>query len=578
MKKTKYIVANIVNRERNKGEMKKTRKIIVGMLFLIFCLTQISQAQQTQETLITEKNYEETIEKIDNPDRGFYYPVSISCKPQGMNKDFKIPKANQLIHLRLGLKQFTQKGNGKQDFNLTVEMIDTLNEYLQQIRQSGGTAIIRFAYDDFEGIADLEPSMEQIEKHIQQLKPFFEQNEDVITCVETGFLGPWGEQHTSKIVTSENMKKIVKRMLEIVPSSRTINVRKPQWYCDYRNIAINQIEQNQTTENEEAYRVGIFNDGYLGSKSDLGTFRDRKKEIQWLNQQAKHTLYGGEVVKGTQDLDEKGNLYNSLEHIQKEMFETHTSYLNCLWNDQVIKKWKETIYTGEDLKYQGQSGYTYIENHLGYRFVLRKAKLQKEYEKNENFKVELQLENVGAGNVVNQKKTYLILKKENQLMAKELPIDVRKWDTQIQQNISIDLPIKDLESGDYEIYLKIMDAKKDPLQENKRGIQLANKEVWDKEIGANKIATVTIKETKQQITQEENKENHKTETNSNSVGNTEQAFVIEPQRQDNTNQTDLPLPNKLPYTGKQTSEFFPIVLISSMMIFLVLRYQKRNKT
>lgn len=61
----------------------------------------------------------------------------------------------------------------------------------------------------------------------------------------------------------------------------------------------------------------MFNDGYLGSSSDLGSFGNRAKCISWLNKKATHTLYGGEVTWGTNDVDENGNLYHSIEHIRR---------------------------------------------------------------------------------------------------------------------------------------------------------------------------------------------------------------------------------------------------------------------
>ena len=42
-------------------------------------------------------------------------------------------------------------------------------------------------------------SFETIKKHIEQLFPFFDNNKDIISTVETGFLGPWGEMHSAGI-------------------------------------------------------------------------------------------------------------------------------------------------------------------------------------------------------------------------------------------------------------------------------------------------------------------------------------------------------------------------------------------
>ena len=44
-----------------------------------------------------------------------------------------------------------------------------------------------------------DPDQDIIEKHIAQLAPVFSQNADVIALFEAGFVGPWGEWHTTDI-------------------------------------------------------------------------------------------------------------------------------------------------------------------------------------------------------------------------------------------------------------------------------------------------------------------------------------------------------------------------------------------
>ena len=63
-----------------------------------------------------------------------------------------------------------------------------------------------------------------------------------------------------------------------------------------------------TSPGTNEYRVGVFNDGYLGSYDDRGTFRNRTKEVTWLENQAKHTLYGGEIVLWYEDPNHPTNV------------------------------------------------------------------------------------------------------------------------------------------------------------------------------------------------------------------------------------------------------------------------------
>lgn len=82
-----------------------------------------------------------------------------------------------------------------------------------------------------------------------------------------------------------------------------------------------------------SYRLGLFNDGYLGSDSDLGTYTNRELETKWLANQTNHLPYGGEVVIPNSAL-------HDIDKCLPEMKLMHLSYLNQAWNDEVIKNGK----------------------------------------------------------------------------------------------------------------------------------------------------------------------------------------------------------------------------------------------
>ena len=94
----------------------------------------------------------------------------------------------------------------------------------------------------------------------------------------------------------------------------------------------------------------------------------------------------------------------SLENAIKDMFIRHCTYLNKNADENVIEKWKGTLYTGTEEIYNRKSGYVYIQNHLGYRLLLTNVKFNGT-EAGKNAEVSINLENIGFGNILKEKTT-----------------------------------------------------------------------------------------------------------------------------------------------------------------------------
>lgn len=448
------------------------------------------EVKETNNLKTQDIDYIETIENFNNPERGFYdhFPYKFSVTD---NKPINSKLSANLIHLRLDIGEFSKAVNGKADLELSQDMLDTFDAMLKKIKSNGGTAIVRFAYDEFRGKANLEPSLDMILRHIEQLCPVFNANQDVIAYIELGFFGPYGEMHTSKISSTENVSKALDVMLDNTVDKIKIGVRTPNYYAKWLGIDRDNINENITQEGTREYRVGLFNDGYLGSGSDLGTFKDREKEITWLENQALHTLYGGEVVANYGETP-----INTTEYISKEGFRTHTTYLNSGWNDKVIKAWKEDeIYNGEDEIYKGQSGYLYIANHLGYRYVLRNSALPESAEQEGKVDINLDIENVGFGNLVNEKVVTIVLENGDKKYEIKTDLNPTKWNSQeiTKANYSVNLP-KDIELGEWKVYLRISQYGEMEQDNNYLCIRMANNDVWNEEIGANYIGKINVVE------------------------------------------------------------------------------------
>lgn len=459
--------------------------ITILLIIILSNVENVVGTENVEYTSMKDINYSETLEDIKNPERGFYSTAFLKLSPSG-NKATN-SRAN-LTHLRVGIGDFSKANNGNKDLEFTEDALNVLNETLSNIKNNGGSVIIRFAYDNFNGKADVEPSLDIILTHISQLKPVFEANQDVISYVELGFFGPWGEMHTSKICTTDNVSRAIDTMLNTVPEKIKIGVRTPNYYAKWLGIDRSKLNENITDKGTKAYRVGLYNDGYLGSESDLGTFANREIEIKWLEKQAMHTLYGGEVVANYAS----GTPLNTAKYMSNEAFRTHTTYLNSEWNNTVINEWKNETYDGDDKLYLGQTGYTYIANHLGYRFVLRDSKVAN---KNGNLQIKLQVENVGFANLINDKKVTLILEKNGKTHEILTDVDATTWNSKQTSNIDIKVQLpENIELGEWNIYLRISQYGDMNKDNNYKCIQLANSDIWEESLGGNYIGKTLISE------------------------------------------------------------------------------------
>ncbi|SEK69433.1 DUF4832 domain-containing protein [Ruminococcus albus] len=495
-------------------------------------------------TAVNEISYKETLEDTHNPYRGFYQAYEISYKRDSSNCKAQastlenidgIASKYQLVHLLIDLSDFSaqnRKGENpvKHSDNAYIDsskddVEKAFGELLARLRKNNQSAVIRFAYDykyrgkTADGVDEdgnhyyrtvWEPTDDKfIEQHQEKVGAVISRYTDVIAAVECGIIGPWGEMHTSDRTDAASEKKIIGKWLEVLPEDLTVNVRKPSDFCAWSGVKLKNIDSYVAKEGTDAYRIGLYNDGYLGSVTDLGTYKDRDKEIKWLTTQTDHTLFGGELVLW--DDEEGGAPLNNIAYFEKEGFKTHTSYLNKDWHDGVMDGFRSTTYNGGDSLYKGKtSEFDYLRNRMGYRFVVRDVQMTTELSADENFALETTIENVGFGNLFKNEQTSVIIKgngleKEFKLWdldsdkgEKASNYDARKWLsgtslTDRKSNImsaELDLP-DDMPEGTYKVYFKIANRKNG---EGEYPIRFSNEgsNVYDTKLKANFVGSFKI--------------------------------------------------------------------------------------
>lgn len=440
-------------------------------------------------------NYSESTDSIANPDRGWYayYAMNITDEDVNINNSLTgVLRAqsnlNQsLISFFVNLENTSGAINGIEDREMTQQELEKIDNALGTVRKYNKKVILRFRYILSSDNRYKEPSMDMMLKHIEQLRPIMQKNKDVITVVEAGFLGSSGEWTPTNYSDTESRQKILFKLLDVLPNEIMVNVRTPRYYREIFHTQ-NPIDDTTKYSNDYASRVGLHNDGYLGSSTDLGTYSagERENELAWQNSHNQYTIFGGEA--STDISDPSAAQYSNAQNAIKDMKITHCSYLNRNHYREVLDKWERTIYNGDNIEYKGQTDSKYIEDHLGYRYVLRESKISAVASQGRNLEVVLKIENTGFANMVHEKDLELIIEQKGNYYKAKSDIDVREWKTGKTSTVVLlyTLP-KDMQTGEWNVYVKISDKLNQDYC-----VQFANYDTWDSILNANYVGKTKI--------------------------------------------------------------------------------------
>lgn len=460
-------------------------------------------------------NYSEAVETINNPGVGYSSTVWANCKPK--NTPVYNPTSNLMLFF-IDIGEFSCGVNGTKnedgtytegtDYDLDDTFFRAWDKTLQNCYNNGCMVALRFRYDD-EGKDNPEPaSFEQVLHHIEQLKNsgLFEKYSDIIAFVECGFVGKWGEMHGGKYTSVQHKAQVLEALLQAVPAPIPVTVRTPDIFAEWAGITRAELSDRELIDSlsESKYtsdiqknkdRIGLFDDGYMGSNSDLGTYANREIETNWLSVQTLTSYFGGEF-SGNIDFAKQYDTYLP-ENSIPEMYKTHLSYINSnifnLYKDYTFST-EYDINNSNNSAYYGQTVFQFIRDHIGYRFVIRDSKLTETVGQGEDIQVNFKVENTGFANVIPQVQSYVLLEKDGIFTYAAADIDCRQWlsCTETENTLNITLP-DCLPAGNWNIYLKLsMGTPIDILNMNSRSIRFANDDVWNPSLGANRLGTVNV--------------------------------------------------------------------------------------
>lgn len=347
--------------------------------------------------------------------------------------------------------------------------------------EAGVKVIVRGSYGhrgpggDYRTYAD--PEIDVMRGHLEQLAPVFARNADLIAFFEAGFLGPWGEWHTTDLANSvEGRRGFFQHLLAHTPASRMVVVRYPA-------LKQSLFETGEPLTEETAYsgsdraRTGHHNDCFLSSPNDMGTYHREgltmAEELAYLEKDTLYTLFGGESCA----LHER----SAPEAALAEMERLHLSYLNSAYHPEVWERWRET------------GLFETIERRLGARLVLRSVGLPDKGVAGGEVAMRFEVENQGFASLYNERPVVLVLRDaEGELVQRFslADVDPRFWQPGkcVQFAVTLTLP-NELTPGVYSWALHLPDASPRLANDPRYALRLANQGIWDAETGEHRLVS-----------------------------------------------------------------------------------------
>lgn len=403
---------------------------------------------------------------ILNPERGFYATTDLVDAP---NLSGLRASGATLVHSYVRLDQYR-----------TSDLPDTLLQQasagFEKARQGGVKVILRFAYN-FGPYPDSEPDAPAawVLKHIGQLKPLLEANADVIAVVQAGFIGAWGEWHTStnNLTEPQTRQQILEALVSALPASRSVQLRYPPYKQAMYGAALTEVD---AFGGSLAARVGHHNDCFVSSDTDVGTYPDNQVDFfrDYVGADTAFVPMGGETCAVSAPRSECASAL-------AEMTKLHFSYINREFHEDVLASW--------------QPCRPEMERRLGYRLVLQGGALPERVKPGGSFTLALQLKNEGFAAPFNSRPVFVVLRGQGfSAKAKVAAAEPRRWLAGTNLQVRLRLP-STLPVGSYSLSLWLPDAAATLESRPEYALRFANDQVWDEATGENTLGDFEVTET-----------------------------------------------------------------------------------
>ena len=401
-----------------------------------------------------------------NPCRG-WYRIYTFCPEQQNEEELRwlpMEDTETLALVRLNIGAFRQRELDER----TLRFVEKIFERFVQAKKD---MILRILYDtERKGMEKEPPFLDMVLTHMRQLGPVVAKYADSIYLTQGLFVGNWGEMHGSKFLSPEQI-----RLLE----QTWRNATEGKVAVAFRKMSFCRMVSGKGKERQ----IGLYDDAILASETHLGTFAEKntdgqavdngtvvsreweadwskEEELAYLERTAPWIPVGGEVVAPACETIFHALSVQEVAETLRELESMRVSYLNCIYDDRLLTRWKQTKVTEN----RDESLYEFIGARLGYRFLIEKAV---QVRGKTCLQIKISIRNEGFANLTERAVLKLEVRKDKQTL-KQIPVeyDMRTVKPDTAESLLVNLP-EDMPEG--EVWLCMT------LKRGKKTVRFANK-------------------------------------------------------------------------------------------------------
>ena len=422
-------------------------------------------------------SYAPSGENFPNPERGFHDTVNLTGQHNFeaiYQRGFSTARAN------VRLDAYRNRA-------IDAAYLKKLDAGFADARKAGVKVIVRFSYTATEGQADA--PIGRVLGHIEQLKPVLRKNSDVIASMQAGFIGAWGEWHSSTngLETPENRKKILDALLSTLPRDRSVTLRYGRDILEYSPQPVNDA---QAFSGNKASRIGLHNDCFLSNEHDSNTYLPKAQTPRiktYLEQSSPFVPVDGEVCLITPEKQR-----TDCKTAQAELRRYGWNGMNIYYGNTKTGRWE-----AENQRWKNEGCFLTIAKNLGYRYQLQNAILPETASAGESMSVQFRMRNSGYSRPYNPRVAQLVLRHKGTGKVHRLALkhagDTRMWlpgPNETKDMVGqVNLP-QNLAKGSYDMFLNFPDPEAGIATNPRFSIRLANKNIWEASTGFNRLNAV----------------------------------------------------------------------------------------
>jgi len=427
-------------------------------------------------------NYEADTSDFANPERGFFHQwLSDSRSPSPLASwQFTALKQDKMTLVRRLYSMTTFRSGA-----ISSAFLQHIQNDMDSVRSNGAKVILRFAYTFNEAAPNDDAPLATVLSHLDQLAPVLRDNADVIAYMEAGFIGRWGEWHTSSngLDNTSDMRTVLYKILSVLPASRCVAVRTQTYKKAIFNYSLPLTPAEGFSGTDRA-RTAHHNDCFCADKGDMGTYpwpyADSVLAVQkdYLNAENRFLPQGGETCQLNPP-------WSDCAHALEEVVRMRWSALNEDYNRDVLDGWKS------------QGCYPDIRKKIGYRFRLVRANLPDTAYAGDTLSFGLVVRNDGYAAPYNARRLELVMRARSGGAVTRFPLkdNPRSWlpengETSVDAGVGIP---PGFALGGYDMLLNLPDSVPALSLRPGYSIRLANRNTWEPGTGYNSLLhSVTI--------------------------------------------------------------------------------------